>query len=218
MTMLFFIITFLLPNTDPVLPKTVMTELENNIITYRLVKTADIGVNDFDLIIYNQPVFSKYLLRGDQRLALSVSRYKDYKYPVEGYDLFLVKNPRKSIIIGDSIVSSNFTHDASPCFCDFLIAYNFENQDIKYIGGEFFKTGIMLDFANVAEPVNEMLKLKYFQYNLESIKLKRNSKKFYIYEAFSNAIKAKVTFKIKKPYTDFIEIINIKYKNEDPTH
>lgn len=203
------IVCFLLGNiqSEP-LPSDVVKSIEHNILSYRLVKEGYLGVNEFDHFDVDDPEFSRYFLKSGSNLLLTISKCMDPIYPDPDFETFLIENPRKSIIAGDSLIQMVSTMDGYEEYLDhFLIAYNSTSKEIKYLGGRFYKSQISMAFGSDNESIIEMLKLKYFNYKLINMKCSRRKKKYQFFKGYSENINRSVVFKVDRMYRDNIEVV-----------
>ncbi|MDT8416148.1 MAG: hypothetical protein RQ735_12335, partial [Flavobacteriaceae bacterium] len=71
----------------------------------------------------------------------------------------------------------------------------------------FFKNYINSDFENRKNKIEDMIYLKYPNYELENIKYVKIKGKYLLYEARSKSLNSKIQLKVNSVYNDFIEII-----------
>ncbi len=147
------------------LPDSILTEIQNNIIVFRIKNFNYFGVSKYQTIEVVKPRFSQYLLGPRERLVLSYEKRDDLTYPKNGYEIFLVYNPGHSRQEGDTITSTTAYDFNLKMSSKFLIAYKTANKEIKYLGGEFYKSIIGPDFPSAQDSIPAILKLKYFHYN-----------------------------------------------------
>ncbi|MBK8503928.1 MAG: hypothetical protein IPL46_18005 [Saprospiraceae bacterium] len=205
---LLLLLSILEPITSQnILSDSILNEIQNNIIIFRIRNSAFLSISKYGTIDAIRPLFSKHLLDPKEKLLLTYEIKDDLKYPQNGYDIFIVSNPGHSIISGNVVQTTSALDFNLKLSEKFLIAYNAIERDIKYLGGEFYKSIICPDFPQGLDSIPFILQLKYFHYDLTEITLKHTRSTKYIYSAFSKSLEKRLRFKIDREYLDYIELV-----------
>lgn len=196
-------------NLSGPLPEDLVKQLEHNILAYAMVNYGYLGVDKFGNLETKEPLFEKFFLDETKSLNLNFQESSNIEYPVDGYRVFIVSNPKRSILVNDSIIVTNAfplpnTNRNSE---DYLIAFNDTSSDLKFLSGELYRSIIGPDFGEGKQAAEEVLRIKYYHYDLTKIKFKRERNGYYLFRAYSEVRNEKLKFKVDVDYLDYIEIV-----------
>lgn len=190
------------------LPPDILQKIEHNILSFRLAKEGGVNVNEFDHFEVNDPQLSKFFLGPDEMLLLNVSKFPQLTFPDTSFKLFIIENPYRSKTIGDTTIKMTTSpHGNNNHLDQFLVAYSHLANEVKYLGGEFYKSMISSDFDFKKGSIIQLLKLKYFNYKLRDIKYLKKKKGHFLFQGYSESIKRDITFLVDKKFRDNITLV-----------
>jgi len=155
-------------------------------------------LNSFDLL----PDFG-------YRLVTQIKK-EDIVYPDSSYSLY-------SIFVQSEVYENKITEGRIECVNTFhwskfnryyLMAINDNNHKVKYLSGAFFLDIIADDFQLKQSQVEleNYLKIRLFNYQLTSLKFKKETRKHIVYTAYSKEVNQNCVIVIHKNNFDAIEI------------
>jgi hypothetical protein len=192
-----------------ILSPATLQKLSKNIIIYSLNKNITKGIDNFDNYVLKEFPYEKYLLDGNF-LYFEVNVCKDCKNFDPKYVIYICENVNNSIVVNDTILKTNGHNLNFKKDNKYLIAYNKIDSSLLYLSGSFYKSIISDKVLNDEFYFENILRYKYYFYNLYDIKIAKKSKTSVLICAKSKNTENKLYFRMNTLYPDQVEL----YKTE----
>lgn len=185
-----------------IVPNNIQQEdIQQNILTYR-IRHSD---NNYKSLFPNC----------NQSLLLEFEKLKDtFNIPGKKWYYYKVINNNYSFVTkdGHSKTQSILSHGIQDSYLNRnnLIAID-ENNEIVYLGGVFTKSSIAHNFPlsiKNYESFIPFLSIKLYNYNIDHIKLKRRTKNYILFEAYSKTLLRKIQIKVDSKNFEEITVVN----------